>query len=587
MDSFRKNSTCKNQAFLVKIITILLFSICFVFGVFMSIYNYKNSVILNVYWLLSCVLLFLFIYSKIYLKPIRFRQIVCLIPIVILYLLGWLLITHTLKFGMFLFSTVCFLYVGTLFIHHKFTRYVFLIALIVSSFNLAALLFYISERSTITREIINTIFISNPHETKEYLYGKISIVHIVILLLFISSVSILFFQKKKIENSPAQKLNILVVLLFIISYTISSYSGPLGALSVEYYQYKRYQDVLKDMIADRSMGLSGTSFTINNHENEARKIVVIIGESTNRNYMSLYGYGKDTNPRLSKLMGGSSKGKLFVFSDIISPEVTTMESLRKVLTTINNDNNIELSESVSVVDLFKKAAFQTYWLSNQIPLRDYDSPISFIGAAADTVLYTSQLQRTDRELKTFKNHYDGKVLDNFKNYILNSTKETKQIYFIHLQGSHFDYKDRYPESFHVFQFDESQNESNYLNSILYNDWVVNQIIEISNLADVDVVCYFADHGEDLKYNHNPENYTKNMSMIPFMIYLSKSYMKLKPGLVESLLKHKDAPGISDNFIHDLQYLTGVKSSLYDSTLTFLTEYYKKPSKRIVNNTSFD
>lgn len=56
-------------------------------------------------------------------------------------------------------------------------------------------------------------------------------------------------------------------------------------------------------------------------------IIVVIGESYNRHHSSLYGYGLDTNPLLSKREG------LLAFSDVISPINGTIVSFNDFMST--------------------------------------------------------------------------------------------------------------------------------------------------------------------------------------------------------------------------------------------------------------
>ncbi len=64
-------------------------------------------------------------------------------------------------------------------------------------------------------------------------------------------------------------------------------------------------------------------------------VILIIGESTQRNYLNLYGYPLPTTPKLNTLRDSQN---LFVFSNVISPATHTDESLRKVLTFSNYEN---------------------------------------------------------------------------------------------------------------------------------------------------------------------------------------------------------------------------------------------------------
>ena len=57
-----------------------------------------------------------------------------------------------------------------------------------------------------------------------------------------------------------------------------------------------------------------------------RTYVFIVGESANRNHFSLYGYKRNTTPRLEAM-----RDELVIFDDVISPDTHTIPSLRKVL----------------------------------------------------------------------------------------------------------------------------------------------------------------------------------------------------------------------------------------------------------------
>ena len=49
-------------------------------------------------------------------------------------------------------------------------------------------------------------------------------------------------------------------------------------------------------------------------------VILIIGESTQRNLMGLYGYPLQNNPHLTELQ---KSGNLFTFTDVVSPNVYT------------------------------------------------------------------------------------------------------------------------------------------------------------------------------------------------------------------------------------------------------------------------
>ena len=66
-------------------------------------------------------------------------------------------------------------------------------------------------------------------------------------------------------------------------------------------------------------------------------VVFILGESTTRDRMHLYGYPLENTPNLDAL---NEKGELAVFRDTISPESATVAVLRKLLTFADMDSSI-------------------------------------------------------------------------------------------------------------------------------------------------------------------------------------------------------------------------------------------------------
>ncbi|MBD2820336.1 sulfatase-like hydrolase/transferase [Xenorhabdus sp. 42] len=61
---------------------------------------------------------------------------------------------------------------------------------------------------------------------------------------------------------------------------------------------------------------------------------MIIGESTSRNHMGLYGYRYNTTPNLQKIKNSN----LHIFTDVISPNASTIPSLKKIFTFFNSEN---------------------------------------------------------------------------------------------------------------------------------------------------------------------------------------------------------------------------------------------------------
>ncbi|MGI0440398.1 sulfatase-like hydrolase/transferase [Helicobacter himalayensis] len=90
-------------------------------------------------------------------------------------------------------------------------------------------------------------------------------------------------------------------------------------------------------------------------------VILIIGESTQRNYLNLYGYPLPTTPKLNALRDSQN---LFVFSDVISPATHTDESLRKVLTFSNYENEqIPWYKQMNIIDTMKMLVLKHFGLA--------------------------------------------------------------------------------------------------------------------------------------------------------------------------------------------------------------------------------
>lgn len=550
-------------------------------GIIISVERYYFSKGIYLYEALSLILIFLFFWFKPYLQSLKFQQQIALLPIFTCYFLSWYVIDHFLRFGIFAFATLCFLYTGLLLYNSKsiLGKLLFILTYLVSCLNIFSVLFFIAEKSRITRPLINTLFITNPEESNEYLKAKFSVLHGLIILIFLVASFALFFTKR---NQNAPKLNYKFLVLFILAFGLSSFSGPFGALSSEYYLFLKNKEMLKNLSEERAKNINQIPISYQIPKTSAKKIMIIIGESLNRDKMSLYGYPKNTTPHLLALSRDTTPGRLFYFDNVISPEVTTVPALKKILTDINNQNNIPFEKAVSLVDLYGRAGFKTYWISNQAQIGKYDTPNAVISASADHVYFTSSNNDIQKDNASSGNYFDEVLLPVFNKYASKDTSQ-KQIYFVHLMGSHWFYSQRYPKSFNIFKTDKVDDLNSYLNTVIYNDMVVSQLIKMAQAKGFDEVCYFSDHGEDMHYQHNQEKYSRDMSVVPLMFYLSNNYLATQPGLVQRLLKNKHTPAMTDNLFNVLQTVSGFSSSLFHSEDSFISDDYIIRKRRVVQN----
>lgn len=298
------------------------------------------------------------------------------------------------------------------------------------------------------------------------------------------------------------------------------------------------------------------------------KIVLIIGESTQRNYMNLYGYPLENTPNLNAL---AKSQNLFVFGDVISPAADTATVLKKVLSFSNYENSHERKwyQNMNLIDAMKLLGYHTYWLSNQEAVSMHNS-FDILAKRADTLRYGRLMESSPRALQ-------DEILLKIYDDLAKSKIDSKEKFIIfHLQGTHYIYKWRYSDEFGFFsaqdlrdkgldrfyagekkggQISESQAKirAHYLNAIAYNDFVVSEIIKRFRDEEA-IIFYLSDHGDEVYdrrdfSGHGPSEFSRFVLEIPFMIYMSDRFKSSYPHIVERVKKAQNLAFMSDDFMH--------------------------------------
>ena len=91
-------------------------------------------------------------------------------------------------------------------------------------------------------------------------------------------------------------------------------------------------------------------------------VVFILGESTNRRRLHLYGYPLENTPNLDDL---DSKGELAVYREVIAPQGATAAVLRELFTFADAEHTDTWYKYNNLIDIMKAAGYKTSWLSNQ------------------------------------------------------------------------------------------------------------------------------------------------------------------------------------------------------------------------------
>lgn len=428
--------------------------------------------------------------------------------------------------------------------------------------------FFLVEHCRPTPEIWGALIQTNPREAGEYLSSHRCLPALLPTSL---AIALLFLCGRQIRPGRPRRR---IVYAFMAIFCVNVATGVAGDLYESYCKYLGEVGAWKQMVHERSLGRSRTAFTATAPA-APRKVFLIIGESTTRRHMRLYGYGRPTTPCLDALQ---REGSLFAFDDVVSPHCLTVQSLEKVLTTADNEHPVPFAESVSLLEVFKRAGFRTCWISNQNRLGEFDNQVSVLASSADQVRFSSI--RVGMDLQSVP---DDILLPMLERMLPGQTGNALVV--CHLMGTHFDYRCRVPQEHRDRLNRKGEVLGAYDQSIHFNDEVVARMIRLAQASGFDLAVYFSDHGEAPHEgrHHTPSRYTPEMVEIPFLVWASPAFRKDNPVTIQRLQQSLHRPYMNDDFFHSLLDLAGVQCSLFDPTRSILNPEFKTRPRRVIDN----
>lgn len=430
----------------------------------------------------------------------------------------------------------------------------------------------------------STIYIlieTNLAESKEFFEVYFGWFNFLLLILLISP--IIFFRLLT-KTREAKNLKIIsVMLIFAILFVYHNKS--LAKHNLFYTTWTSYEQYVEQTRLYDEFGIhkkEGNFKEVKITPSVKRKLfVLIIGESTTRHRMGLYGYPRQTNPELTGI-----EEQLVIFQDVISPHTHTIPSLGKMLSLNHYENENRLIHG-TLIQLMNQAGLETYWISNQKPVGLHENFVTKIANAS------SNLHFLNVKNYNVKSHYDEVVLSPLKKIVKNNED---MFVVIHLLGTHTNYADRYPPEF--AQFNEipplmnnmkgMETINHYDNAILYNDHIVNGVIkEVKKEDALSYVLYLSDHGEDVflvkeTATHTESNGTYPMYDVPFVLWQSREFKE-----EFSFNFEPDKPYMLDDLIYSLADLSGIRFQNFEPERSIFNDAFKYRPRSIFKNKDYD
>jgi len=330
--------------------------------------------------------------------------------------------------------------------------------------------------------------------------------------------------------------------------------------------------------------------------NDSLNVIVVIGESYIREHAALYGYPLQTTPFLSH---EQKEGRLFVFTDMVSPYNQTTRVIRNLLSCNSIGHHEDWSSAPPFTAIYKKNGYHVTMYDNQ---KNFDMGFVF-AYSLNTYLYHPQIMKAcyhETNDSTFE--FDGQMVDDYQK---RQTPSAKRLVLFHLLGQHVGFEYRYPKNFAYFNEDSlsfrkepwltkdmREDIVHYDNATRYNDHVLQQIIGLYDQQNT-IVVYLSDHGEEVyDYRENsgrddwgmgsdPRQVLRWQYMVPFVVWCSDKYAATHPDIIKQLQNATSRPAMLDNVCQLLFHLSDLKTPYYNKTRDVLSSDYVCP-KRILN-----
>ena len=372
-------------------------------------------------------------------------------------------------------------------------------------------------------------------------------------------------------------------LPFDLRAVAQSWPFGLAARGVDFYRERVHLAELKERSAAFRFGARQDG-----NAQAPQVVVMVLGESSRFDRWSLNGYGRDTNPLLSK------EGNLVPLADVITPVSATRLSVPVIISRKPAMQSLKDGfYEKSFLSAFKEAGFKTFWLSNQVSFGKFDTPVSVFAKEADEVEFLNLGGFTDNA------SYDAVLLDPLRRAVADPAQ--KVLVVLHTLGSHWNYAHRYPKAFDRWQpslqgmdkpdvTDSSlqpKMSNSYDSAILYTDWFLSNVIGVLKESGLPAsLLYVADHGQTIYdksckiafHGHN----TQYEFHVPAFVWYSDSYAERFPAKVDQLRRHRKAKLSTENMFHTVLDMADIRYPDEHLERSFVNAAFKR-HKRYVDS----
>lgn len=389
---------------------------------------------------------------------------------------------------------------------------------------------------------------------------------ILLLVLFVPTITLLVRNIKNGGMSSAKWpkwIIALSVLLFAAGIINVRHWIPRSFPVLDYQLSQAYIHSIRD--AKKLHTINATKLVLANGINNTLAsrvpgtVLLVIGESETSDLMTAFtpSLPVDTTPWLTS---EKENKDFYLFNHAYTNFPATAGALSMALTGINQYNEKEIGQVVTLLDVAKKAGYDTWWISNHRQLGAGNPSVDLVPSGADHTLWTTHAEGADIDLISLLK----KVPRNGNHFIV-----------LHLMGSHAKYDSRIPDDWPYLSLpgaDETEND--YATTVDYTDYVLKNIFNYSkeNLH-MTAMAYLSDHGEDMKYGHGEGHVTWSMLHIPLFFYLSPEYETAFPNTAKALRNNREKIFTNDLLFDTMCGLIQAPNNDYSPTYDLTSPLY--------------
>jgi heptose-I-phosphate ethanolaminephosphotransferase len=257
--------------------------------------------------------------------------------------------------------------------------------------------------------------------------------------------------------------------------------SPFGSLAQAWLAAKVHADLKGDVERTKDF-LFGVTRS-DSAPASTETYVLVIGESSRADHWGVYGYARDTTPRLLH------RPNLVVFRNTVTQASYTTAAVPLMLTRASAEDPSRLRRERSVLALAREAGFASYWLSTQ-QREPFAGAVNRCSGDADTQTF---LER----------QYDGELVAHLGRVLRDGKR--KRLIVVHTMGSHYAYSNRAPPG--VARFAGKTTGASrlaalrdtYDDTIVYTDQILAELVDtLEKTEGFKALLYVADHGENLE-----------------------------------------------------------------------------------------